>query len=93
MDIAVNVAYANDPEAVIEALKKAALVPTALQEPLPYAAVSTYNESTVGYILQVWCKAEDYWATMHTVNCNIRTVFKEADIRMTYPHLNVHLDK
>ena len=93
VDITVNVAYANDPEAVIEALKKAALVPTALQEPLPYAAVSAYNESTVGYILQIWCKSEDYWTTMHTVNCNIRTVFKEAEIRMTYPHLNVHLDK
>ncbi len=93
VDITVNVAYGNEPEKVIEALKKAALVPTALQEPVPYAAVSAYNESTVGYILQVWCTADNYWTTLHTVNCNIRRVFKEADIRMTYPHLNIHLDK
>lgn len=93
VDITVNVAYGNEPEAVMEALKKAAQVSTALQEPAPYAAVSAYNESTVAYILQVWCTADDYWTTLHTVNCNIRNVFKEADIRMTYPHLNVHLDK
>lgn len=93
VDITVNVAYANDAEAVIEALKKAALVPTALHDPLPYAAVSAYNDSTVSYVLQIWCKSADYWTTLHTVNGNIRTVFKEADIRMTYPHLNVHLDK
>lgn len=93
VDININVAYGNEPDDVIEALKKAAQVPTALQEPVPYAAVSVYNESTVGYILQVWCTADNYWTTMHTINCNIRSVFKEADIRMTYPHLNVHLDK
>lgn len=93
VDININVAYGNEPEDVIEALKKAAQVPTALQEPIPYAAVSSYNESTVGYILQVWCTADNYWTTMHAVNSNIRSVFKEADIRMTYPHLNVHLDK
>lgn len=93
VDISVNVAYGNEPSDVIEALKKAAQVPTALQDPVPYAAVSTYNESTVGYILQVWCTADDYWTTLHSVNCNIRSVFKEADIRMTYPHLNVHLEK
>ena len=93
VDISVNVAYGNEPEEVMEALKKAAQVPTALQEPAAYAAVSSYNDSTVGYILQVWCTADDYWTTLHTVNSNIRHAFKEADIRMTYPHLNVHLDK
>ena len=93
VDIAINVSYGNEPDAVITALKKAAQIPAALQDPAPYAAVSAYNDSTIGYILQVWCKSEDYWSTMHTVNSNIRAAFKEADIRMTYPHLNVHLDK
>lgn len=93
VDININVAYTNDPDAVLDALKKAAAVPTALQEPVPYSAISTYGESTVGYILQVWCKADDYWTTLHSVNKNIRIVFREEGIIMTYPHLNVHLDK
>lgn len=93
VDITVNVAYSNDPEQVIAALKEAAAVPTALKDPVPYCAVSAYNESTVGYVLQVWSTADDYWTTLHTVNGNIRAVFKEKGIIMTYPHLNVHLDK
>jgi len=93
VDITVNVAYNNDPEQVITALKEAAAVPTALDTPVPYCAVSAYNESTVSYILQVWSTSDNYWATMHGINRNIRTVFKQKGIIMTYPHLNIHLDK
>ena len=93
VDITVNVAYNNDPEQVIAALKEAADVSTALQEPVPYCAISAYNDSTMSYILQVWSSSADYWATMHTINRNIRAVFQEKGIIMTYPHLNIHLDK
>lgn len=93
VDITVQAAYSNDPELVIAALLQAADTPTAMKEPAPYAALSAYGESTMGYILQIWCKAEDYWATMHTVNRNIRKVFDQSGIKMSYPHINVHLDK
>jgi len=93
VDIKMNVAYGNDPEDVIAALKEAAEVPTILPEPIPYCAVSAYNESTIEYILQVWSTSDNYWPTLHAINRNIRTVFKEKGIIMTYPHLNVHLDK
>lgn len=93
VDISIQAAYSNDPEQVIAALLQAADTPTAMQEPAPYAALSSYGESTMGYILQIWCKSEDYWTTLHTVNRNIRKVFEQSGIQMTYPHLNVHLDK
>ena len=93
VDITIQAAYSNDPQQVIAALLQAADTPTALQDPAPYAALSAYGESTMGYILQIWCKAEDYWTTLHTVNRNIRKVFDASGIQMSYPHLNVHLDK
>ncbi len=93
VDIAVNVSYSSNPDLVLEALKEAAQVPTALNEPAPYAAISLYGESTVGYILQVWSTSDDYWTTLHTINRNIRNVFTEKGVIMTYPHLNIHLDK
>lgn len=93
VDISIQAAYSNDPEQVIAALLQAADTPTAMQEPTPYAALSSYGESTVGYILQIWCKSEDYWTTLHTVNRNIRKVFEQSGVQMSYPHLNVHLDK
>lgn len=93
VDITIQVSYDDDPELVIEALKEAAKVPTAFEDPAPYAALAAYNDSTIGYILQVWTSASTYVGTLHAVNKNIRTVFKEKGITMTYPHLNVHLDK
>ena len=93
VDITVQVAYSNDPAKVIAALKEAAEVPTALFDPVPYCALSAYGESTVSYILQVWSTSADYWVTMHTIHRNIRTVFQKNGIIMTYPHLNIHLDK
>lgn len=93
VDITVNVAYSNDPDQVIAALKEAAAVPTALKSPVPYCAISAYNDSTISYILQVWSTSDNYWTTMHGINRNIRTVLNERGILMTYPHLNIHLDK
>lgn len=93
VDIEVNVAYSNDPELVLEALREAGQVPTALEDPAPYAAVVAYRESTVGYVLQVWTKPEDYWTTLHQANKNIRAVFKEKNVALSFPHLNVHLDR
>lgn len=93
VDITVNVAYSNDPDQVIAALKEAASIPTVLQDPVPYCAISAYNDSTVSYILQVWSTSDNYWPTMHSIHRNISSVFQKQGIIMTYPHLNIHLDK
>lgn len=93
VDINIRVAYGNDPELVIEALKEAAKVETALDNPAPYAAIAAYEDSTVNYILQVWTGASTYVGTLHAIHKNIRTVFQEKGIVMTYPHLNVHLNQ
>ena len=83
----------NQVENVLEALREAGNVPTALQDPAPSAALLSYKESTIEYTLFVWCKAEDYWTTLFDANKNVKAVFAEKNITMTYPHLNVHLDK
>lgn len=93
IDIAITASYDSDPELVLAVLKQAAQVPTVLQEPAPYSAISAYNDSNIGYILQVWSTADNYWPATHAINRNIHYLFKEAGIVMTYPHLNVHLDK
>ncbi len=93
IDIAVTASYDSDPEQVLAVLKQAAQIPTALQDPAPYSAISGYHDSNIGYILQVWSTSDNYWLTTHTINRNIHYLFKEAGIVMTYPHLNVHLDK
>ena len=93
VDISISASYDAPAEKVLEALKEAAKVATALEDPAPFAAVKNYGDSAIEYVLQVWCKTEDYWTTLFDANQNVKTVFDAKGIAMTYPHLNVHLDK
>jgi len=93
VDIAVTASYDAAVDQVLEALKEAAKVPTALEEPGVFAAVKNYGDSAIEYELQVWTGSGDYWTTLFEVNKNIKVCFDARGIEMTYPHLNVHLDK
>lgn len=93
VDIRINASYDSPIETVKEALLRAARVDAALSEPAaPFAAVCDYGDSAIGYILQVWTTASDYWAALYAINENIKREFDDAGVVMTYPHLNVHLN-
>jgi len=93
VDVAVSASYGTPVELVLETLRKAGNVPTILESEPVFAAVDSYGESAINYILRVWCTAEDYWQTLFTVNENVKKTFDENGVAMTYPHINVHLDK
>lgn len=93
VSVEIAVSYDAPTELVLEALKEAGNVPTILEDKPPFAALSSYGDSSITYVLHVWSSADDYWTTTFAVNEKIRTVFKEKGISMTYPHLNVHLDR
>ena len=93
VDINVTASYDAPVEKVLEALKEAANVPTILEEQGIFTAVDTYGDSAIGYILRVWTNTGDYWDTTCQIKRNIKAVFDAQGIEMTYPHLNVHLDK
>ena len=93
VDISVTASYDAPVKKVLQALIEAADVPTAMQNPAPFAAVQNYGESAIGYVLQVWTAGDNYWTTLFEVNKNIKVCFDRNGIEMTYPHLNVHLER
>ena len=93
VNVDISASYDAPTQAVLEALLEAGNVPTRLEEKAPFAALSSYGDSAINYVLHVWCTADDYWTTLFTVNEKVREVFAAKGIEMTYPHLNVHLDK
>ncbi len=93
VDVEVSAAYTAPVEQVLSALRQAGSVEKAFAEPAPFAAVLSYDDSAIRYALRVWCKGEDYWDVLFAANENVKKVFDEKGIEMTYPHLNVHLDK
>ena len=94
VDISVSASY-NAPIATVKAaLLEAAKLDTVLTEPAaPFAAVLGYGDSAINYTLRFWTTAADYWNAYFTINENIKREFDAAGVEMTYPHLNVHLDK
>lgn len=92
-DITVSVSYDTPIPVVLEALKEAANVPTALADPAPSAVVSDYGQDAVVYLLQAWSKSGDYWATTCQTKENIQKVFNEKGIRLSYHTMNVTVKK
>ncbi len=93
IDITVSVSYDSDCKKVIETLLKAAEHEKALVDPKPFAALSKYGDSSIEYVLRMYSSAADYWDVYFDVVGKIKPMFDEAGIEMTYPHLNIHLDK
>lgn len=93
VDLTVSASYDAPVEKVLEALVEAANVPTAKADPAPFVALQEYGESTIVYALKVWSTADDYWTTYFAVNKKIKEIFDQRGIQMSYPHLNVHIEK
>lgn len=93
VDITVSASYDAPLDTVMSALLKAADIPSVHKEPAPFTGISDYGDNAIKYILQIWTSSSDYWNTYYTVNKNIKNIFDDNNIEMTYPHLNVHLDK
>lgn len=93
VDVNVSASYETPVEKVIEALVQAGTADGALVDPAPCAMVLNYGESAIDYTLRVWVKTEDYWTVYFAVTQRVKEIFDSQGVIMTYPHLNVHLDK
>lgn len=88
-----SVSYDADPDTVVAALLSTVNDARVLADPAPFAALDSYGDSAITYTLRVWTKTADYWDVYYDVTRRVSDVFREKGIEMTYPHLNVHLEK
>ena len=93
VDINVSASYDDPTQKVIDALALAGTMDNVLLEPAPQAVILNYGDNAIEYSLRVWVKSPDYWDVYFSIMERVKTVFNEQGISMTYPHLNVHLDK
>ena len=92
-EVQVCASYSTPVETVLEALIEAARLPMNLEDPAPSAVVVSYDESAIRYKLFVWCDAADYWTSTFATTRNVKAVFDANGVEMTYPHVNVHIEK
>lgn len=93
VELTVTASYDAPTQKVLDALVLAGTVDNALLNPAPSAVIVSYDDSAIRYSLRIWVKPGDYWDVYFEVNQRIKDVFDQQGIEMTYPHLNVHLDK
>ena len=62
-----------------------------VDSPAPFVALSAYHESSVEYVVRVWVKNADYWDVHFSLNEQVRESFARNDVKMSYPHVNVHV--
>ena len=93
VEVVASASYDVPTQKVIDALVLAGTVDNALLEPAPVAVITGYGDSAIHYSLRIWVKTPDYWDVYFQVNQRVKQIFDEQGVTMTYPHLNVHLDK
>ena len=93
VEVVVSASYDVPTQKVLDALVLAGTVDNALLEPAPAAVITGYGDSAINYSLRIWVKTPDYWDVYFQVNQRVKQIFDEQGVTMTYPHLNVHLDK
>ena len=93
VEVVASASYDAPVQKVLDALIQAGAVDKVLTDPAPAAVVTAYGDSAISYSLRLWVKNEDYWDVYFQVNQRVKEVFDEEGITMTYPHLNVHLDR
>ena len=60
-------------------------------DPAPMVHVNAYLDSSIEYVVRVWCANDDYWTVYFDLMDSIKPAFDAAGIEMTYPHVNVHM--
>ena len=93
VEVVASASYEAPTQQVIDALVQAGTVDKVLADPAPMAVVTAYGDSAISYSLRLWVNNADYWDVYFRVNQRVKDIFDEQGIQMTYPHINVHLDK
>jgi small conductance mechanosensitive channel len=96
VDITVNVSYDDDIEKVKNVLLELVQDHNLVLKDSDFAPevhVNSYNPNDISYIVRAWCLSNDYWTVYFDIMDSIKPTFDKNGIVITYPHVNVHIDK
>ena len=92
VDMTFCASYDDSTEAVRAAILEAAQADERiLTDPAPFIVIGAYRESSVEYIVRLWCKNADYWDVYFGMNERVRERFAADGVHMTFRHINVHM--
>lgn len=92
IDVVFSADYKHDSDEVKSImLSVAESCSKALKDPAPAAIMSDCAESGINYTLRVWSNNADYWDVREELVSGVRKAFKDANIEIPYPQVDVHI--
>lgn len=94
VDIEMSADYDSDIESVKQAMLDVAFsCEQALSDPAPVVVMTECADSGIKYALRVWCNTPDYWSLRESLLVGVRNAFKNANIEIPYPQMDVRIRK
>lgn len=92
VEFTIAASYDDEPDRVLEALKKAAKeTESVTAEREPVAFVSKYANSSIEYTLYAFTENARFLETKYAVMRQVFYTFRNMGVTMTYDHLNLHI--
>lgn len=63
------------------------------KDPAPFVSVAEYKDSYIEYVVRAWADNSIFWDVHWEIQNALDGLFKKNDLEMTYPHINVHIEK
>ncbi len=92
VDLTFNASYDSPTESVKAAILEAIAEDSRISDfQPPFVVIGAYKDSTIEYIVRVWCNNADYWDVYFGLNERVREAFERKGVKMSYAHMNVHI--
>lgn len=94
IDIPVGIAYEEDIKKARQVIENVLTqTPSVIKEQEIRVFVNSLGESSVNLNVRCWTLQADFWTTKWELTEQIKYALDEADIRIPYPQMDVHVDK
>ena len=94
VDVKVNIGYGDDIDQARRVLLDiAAANEKILQDPEPFVGVAAHKDASVELDFRAWCASDNYWPVFYYLQEEVLRRFKQEDISIPYPQLDVHIER
>ena len=92
LDVSFGVSYSADIDLVRQTLMDVIRqTPGILPDPAPMVRLNACADSSLNFILRVWCKSADYWEVNWALIENGKKALDRAGIEIPFPQVDVHM--
>ena len=86
LDVTFGVAYASDLKQVEEVLAQIIAADARIhKDPAPVIKVSNLNQSSVDFVMRIWCDSSDLWSLRLDLNRQVKDSFDAQNIEIPFP--------